>query len=364
MARTASPWFWEERQGWYVNKDGQRHFLGEHPVDSPSPKKARGKWNVPLPILQAFHELMAKAPKEPSAPEVDGLTIAEVFDKFLSWCKKHREPRTYDWYHDHLQGFMNHVGGELLRHPASALRPFHVIEWVDSHGEDWSPAYRRGAIMSVQRAFNLAEELGYIDASPVKRIKKPQPQRREKLVRPHEWEKIRDHYKPDDPFRILLEFSWETGCRPQESRCIEPRHIELENHRVVFAPAEAKGKKYHRIIRLTPRAEEILRQQMAGRPDGPVFRNEDGNPWTPYAIGCRFGRLKKHIGVRYAAYDLRHGFCQDLLENTGDPLATAELMGHRDPTMVSRVYSHMNQADSHLDRVLRRRTKSQDGMER
>ena len=31
MARTAHPWYWEERNGWYVNKDGKRHFLGDHP---------------------------------------------------------------------------------------------------------------------------------------------------------------------------------------------------------------------------------------------------------------------------------------------------------------------------------------------
>lgn len=35
MARIAAPWFREDRNGWYVNKDGQRHFLGDHPPDAP-----------------------------------------------------------------------------------------------------------------------------------------------------------------------------------------------------------------------------------------------------------------------------------------------------------------------------------------
>ena len=54
VARTASPWFWEERNGWYINKDGQRHFLGEHPADAPPPRKTKKKWNAPPDILRAF----------------------------------------------------------------------------------------------------------------------------------------------------------------------------------------------------------------------------------------------------------------------------------------------------------------------
>jgi hypothetical protein len=50
------------------------------------------------------------------------------------------------------------------------LKPFHVIEWTDKH-EDWSAAYRRGAIIAVQRPFNWAEELGYIAANLVKKIR-------------------------------------------------------------------------------------------------------------------------------------------------------------------------------------------------
>ena len=69
MARTASPWFWEERQGWYVNKDSQRRFLGDHPQDAPPPRKTKGKWNAPPPIVQAFHALMAAQPEPKAIPK-------------------------------------------------------------------------------------------------------------------------------------------------------------------------------------------------------------------------------------------------------------------------------------------------------
>jgi hypothetical protein len=88
MARTANPWFWEERNGWYVNRNGQRHFLGDHPADAPAPKKTKGKWNAPEAIRTAFHALMAAPPaREPrphSVPDsVPGqLSVSELFDKY------------------------------------------------------------------------------------------------------------------------------------------------------------------------------------------------------------------------------------------------------------------------------------------
>ena len=65
-----------------------------------------------------------------------------------------------------------------------------------------------------------------------------------------------------------------------------------------------------------------------------------------------FARLTRKIGRRYAAYDLRHGFCQRLLEGGGNHLAVAELLGHANEQMVASVHSHMNRATAHLRETL------------
>ncbi len=57
MARRPTPWFWEERAEWCVNIDGQRRKLGPHPDGYPPPKKTKGRWNAPQPIMQAFRAL-------------------------------------------------------------------------------------------------------------------------------------------------------------------------------------------------------------------------------------------------------------------------------------------------------------------
>ncbi|HXD85166.1 MAG TPA: hypothetical protein VN641_01650, partial [Urbifossiella sp.] len=109
MARTPNPWFWEERNGWYVTKDGIRHFLGDRPPDSPVPKKTKGKWNAPDGIRQEFHSLLAKKPEPTNTPSATGFTLGELFEKYLEWCQKHRAVRTYDGYVWHIQAFCDHL---------------------------------------------------------------------------------------------------------------------------------------------------------------------------------------------------------------------------------------------------------------
>ena len=335
MARTPKPWYWEERQSYFVTVRGTRHNLGSDKAEAD----------------RLFHELMAAKPQPvPTSP--DGPTVVAVFDKFLDWCQRHREKRTFEWYRDHIQDFLNRFPA-ICTQPVASLKPFHLIEWADAHA-DWGPAYRRGGLVAIQRPFNWAEKLGYIPATPVKHVEKPKAVRRENAVTADDWKRIKAHYPAGDTFALLLEFSWESGCRPQESKRIEARHIDLARMRVVFPPEEAKGKKRTRVIHLTPPAAAILKALLGEHADGPVFVNEDGKPWTAQAMSCRFGRLKKHLGVKFAAYDFRHGFCERLLESGADHLTVAELMGHADGKMVATTYSHLGTADRHLTDTLRK----------
>ena len=69
--------------------------------------------------------------------------------------------------------------------------------------------------------------------------------------------------KPSDPFRDLFQFVWYVGCRPQEARHIEPRHVQLDQERIVFPAEESKGKRVKRIIYLQGVALEIVQRLMA-----------------------------------------------------------------------------------------------------
>jgi hypothetical protein len=138
--------------------DGQRHPLGDHPADLSPPQKRKGKWVVPSSIEKKVHSLLSAPATQPnSAIPSAGLSVSELLDKFLDWTLKYKASRTFEWYRDHLQSFQNHLAAVPIA--AGDLRPFHVIEWIDKH-PNWSSAYRRGAIVAVQRPFQLGRRAG------------------------------------------------------------------------------------------------------------------------------------------------------------------------------------------------------------
>ena len=339
MARTPKPWFREDRQAWFVTINGQRYNLG------PDKEEA----------TRLFHQMMAKKPEAKSVPAADGLTVAEVYDKFLSWCRQHREPLTYKGFHEFIQSLLDHLKDDALL-PATELRPFHISEWVDKHPQ-WGPTRRRNAIIHTQRPFNWAYKLGYIRDNPIRHVEKPQARRRENPVSPQDFETILAKVK-DDAFRDLLLFAWETGCRPQEARHIEAKHVKLDDRRIEIPPAEAKGRKRWRLIRLTDTALAVVQKRLAGRREGKLFLNTKGKPWQAQAIVCRFQRLKEKLGKAWAAYDFRHGFAQKMLESGADMTEVAALMGHANAVMISTVYSHMDRAEDHLAEVLKKASDS------
>jgi hypothetical protein len=114
------------------------------------------------------------------------ITLRLIVRKYLDWCGKHRAPRTVEWYQGHLDGFLTYLGNQALM-PVIDLKPYHVVEWVDSH-QNWGDTYKRGGIIAVQRAMNWAEEMGYLAASPVTRVKKPPASRRDNPMTPEDFQ--------------------------------------------------------------------------------------------------------------------------------------------------------------------------------
>jgi integrase/recombinase XerC len=277
-------------------------------------------------------------------------TVSAIFRKYLAWCLKHRSARTAEWYDEHLASFLAHLGDQADC-PLASLKPYHVVEWIDAH-ETWGDTYKRGAIVAVQRACNWAEQMGYIDVTPLKRIAKPPARRRDNPMAPDDFQTILAWIEEGDPFRDLFLFIWHTGCRPQEARHIEPRHVDLDRAVVVIPKEEAKSKRYPRFIHLHGPALEIVRRLMGVRAEGKLFQNTRGQPWTKYALCNRMYRLSQVAGVKKTAYDMRHGFATRKLVQGHDHLTIAELMGHRDGTMLVKVYAHLDRNDAHLKRAL------------
>lgn len=279
------------------------------------------------------------------------ITVASLCEKYLAWCKNHRAPRSYEWYEGHIKNFLA-FHGDGHDFPATELKPYHIIEWIDSK-PTWGNTYKRGAIVAIQRVYNWAEEMGYITATPLRKIKKPPATRRETYMQFSDFEEILAKLTTTDPFRDLLQFVWFTGCRPQEVRHIEPRHVEIDKERIVFPAEESKGKRAKCIIYLSGVALEIIQRLLADETSGgKLFKNTRGDPWTKYSICNRFHRLSQATGKRMFCYAARHGFGTRKLVQGHDHLTVAALMGHTDGSMLAKVYSHIDQDTAHLKKAL------------
>jgi integrase len=321
MPHYPKPFFRKSRGLWYVQLDGKQHNLG---ADRDA-------------AFAAYRDLMATPKQKPMRAD----SLALLIDQFLGWVEKNRAPDTYIWYQSRLQLFVERY--PVLR--ARDLKPFHVQQWIDDF--DLSSGSKRNYARSIIRCLNWCEEQGLIDRSPLRHFKKPKGGRREVVVSAEQFASILDCMKR--PYwQDLVRFAWYSGARAAEILAIEKRHVDLQNHRIVFPVDEEKMERIPRIIYLNGDAEEIIRRLMAKTPAGPLFRNFDGVPWTTDAVNCAFVRVRKKLGVKFCLTTFRHTFAQRLLTAGVDALTVSVLMGHSDTNMLARVYSHLSHAPAYL----------------
>jgi integrase len=322
-------------------------------------RKDRNRWMLQLPsgtivtlgpdkdkAFRKYHEIMASQAGEsrqsPSASANDP-TVASILDQFLEWVAKNRKPRTYETYQERLQLFLSDLEDPKIL--VSHIKPYHITKFVGRH-PNWSATMRRGRMQAVQTALDWAVKEGLIDQSPLAKLQKPSPGRRDNPVTEVDHLGILAVVKGEG-FRDLLTLAWETGARPQEIVRAEARHLDRNLSALVFPPEEAKGNRW-RAVYLSPTARALVEKLAERYPSGPLLRNSDGVGWTPFAVSCAFGRAQKKMGKRFALYDYRHGWATSALERGIDPVTVSVLMGHADPSMLCRVYQHMSRNTANL----------------
>lgn len=370
MARQPKPWFRKDRDAWFVTIAGTRHNLGPE-------KKA---------AFDRFYALM----RAPKTVKVSSQAFAAVADSFLEWTTTNRSPETYEWYRYRLERFCQHWP-DLI---AAEIRPLHIQQWIDSYSE-LSRTSRRNYIRTVKRCVKWAVQQGYLDTDPVASMEVPGAEARDICITPAEFESFCSYIR-DDTFLELCKVCFESGCRPQEVLKVEARHFDAKNARWILPPKEAKGKKRPRIVYLSPYAMDVTERLVTKYPSGKLFRNINGKAWTTDAVNCGFLRTQIRIGQdrikqqgleldtlvqewmkrekisvpfdelstavrrkyrykvaatfapRYSLYALRHSWATRALQSGLDALTVAVLMGHSDPSTLSRVYQHLAHNPEHM----------------
>jgi integrase len=313
MGRRPKPWWRKERKCWYVTINKVTHRLSEDKKEA----------------YDMFHKMMSDPVSVASG------SVWEVFDSCLDWTLANRAFRTYDFYRERLQRFKNAVPNM----PVAKLTPDHVYRWLDAEGnKHWSDTYKRGCITALCRAFNWAVKARKIPFNPIKGIEKPEASQREMLITPQEFGAVLK-LVTDEPFRDILNIIWLTGCRPFEATRVEARHVKQGCWE--FPKKEGKGKR-PRVVFLVEEAEEITEKWVKRTPEGPIFRNSRGRPWTAMAFNSRFNRLKEKLGKKLCMYALRHSFVHHgLTKGKVDPVVMAAIAGHVNTNLILSTYGHL-----------------------
>jgi integrase/recombinase XerC len=323
MGRPSKPWYREDRARWVARVDGRQITLARGPK-SATEAAAR----------KELRRLLAERDRGVRVGPV-AIRTDELCDHFLHHVKTEREPATFDWYRRHLKSFCATHGAT----PAAEVRPHHVADWSNAHG--WGQNTRSGAVTAVKRAFSWGRKMGYIDADPIRDLARPAPARRTAIMSGAQTAEAIAGVSA--PLALLLEFLHETGARPGEGTLVAKADVDFARNLIVLTKhktARATGKR--RVIVLSARAAEIVRALAEANPEGPLFRNTEGNPWTRNAMSLAFRRLRRKTGMgrEATAQALRHRFATDAAGQYPNTVVAA-LLGHGSTAMVDRVYSHL-----------------------
>jgi len=342
MKRQPKPHFKKSHKAWYLNLNGKQIRLAS---------EEEGKERA----MEVYYQVMAGR-----LPPQQDQSAATVLYRFLMH-HENSPASTRRFYSRPVRSFMDYIGPSLR---VSDVQPYHVENWLNGchrvkklkggkpTDKPTSSTYRHNLVRAVKSAFQWAEDKGYIAKSPVRKVKVPPQYSRgdDAYLEPDQWAQV---LACDDAALLdLLIVMHETGCRPQEVRRVESRHFDRAAKCWEFPAAESKGKREKRIVLLSDRAFEICQRLALKCPEGPIFRNHRGKPWTGTGLDGRCARLSRKLGFRVTPYMVRHTFATEKITQGVDLVTIATLMGHVDLKMLMKVYQHVRKRGEHLRKAL------------
>lgn len=192
---------------------------------------------------------------------------------------------------------------------------------------------------ALKRFCNWLVEEGYLESSPMSRVRLPR--RPKRIPRDVSREDIRSLLQAtDNPRdRAIILFLASTGVRSGELRNLRLSNVDLEKR---IALVRGKGDK-ERFVFFDNRTAIALLHWLEVRPEVEedfVFTTFTGKQLTEAGLRQILRRLKKKAGVTnpVSPHRFRHAFAKQWMMNGGDEFSLAKLLGHED-IATTRMYS-------------------------
>jgi integrase len=358
------PRYYRSKSVWVANLDGKPYILARGP-----------KKETEQEAKEKYDDLVAARRVETDG---DRGPVWAVLNAWLNWLQTRVDPQpvapnTYAMNKRYIDSFCAMFGDV----PSRDIRPHHFDEWLrammdparvqKNNGRklSWGAGGRRKAMDKMRAAFAWASTVGgLIKVNPfqVPGAEKLRPKRvnhRGKKV-PIEDEEHRllvEHAlgRRHKDFAYLLMFLYGTGARPAEMHQAKAKEWDEDRKAFVIQPTEENVGRYklarlgkERTVYVPEYLVPLARALMAKYPEGPIFLNERGRPWTVKSICRRFDSHAKVINestgreaVREAvtAYSERHGYVTRWMQTPGADVKTLAVLLNTSVTVIEKHYS-------------------------
>lgn len=148
--------------------------------------------------------------------------------------------------------------------------------------------------------------------------------------------------------RAIVELFFATGCRLSELLSIDRGDFEAAEEvkdGVFEVWVLGKGDKYRQVY-FGLEVKAVVDEYLATRKDRfkPLFVSRENRRLGPSMVEKMFNDITARSGLqkRVTPHVLRHSYTSDLVNNNAPISAVSNLLGHADPTVTLKVYTHIN----------------------
>ncbi|MBF3683609.1 site-specific integrase [Burkholderia pseudomallei] len=289
-------------------------------------------------------------------------TFEKYFEAWLDGYKQQVKASTFEGYRKIVDNILIPKFGRLRL--AELKRPL-IKDWLKEYAAKHKPTNKRlGNIQSVLRkALHDAVDDEKIELNPmdgwsftvVEEVKDEDEDDDVDPFPPEDIAAILSKCKEQQE-RNLFEFAFWTGLRTSElcalqwgnvdwnAGTVRVRRAATRAGRAAHVKEGPKSKAGRRDVKLLPPALAALKAQKPFSfllEGGDIFLNpRTGKPWSgDQVIRLAWVRVLKLAGVRYRnPYQTRHTFASMMLSAGEHPMWVAKQMGHKDWTMIGRIY--------------------------
>lgn len=275
----------------------------------------------------------------------DQYTIGEALKNWLQRNQSKCQPSTIRDYNSAIYHHLIPTFGEMAISELTAIM-------VKAFLADLPCSNKRKSniLIPLRRVFDELYHDEIIDKHPLERVKNhPTSTREPEPFNADEMSRILQELSGQE--RNLIQFAFYSGLRTSELIALRWQDVDLDKNCIYVRSARVRGhlkctktKSGKREVTLQPQAREALisQQSLTSEQNDIVFHDSRSNqPWKDDQAIRKivWTPALKRAGIKYRnPYQTRHTFASMLLSRGENPMYVAQQMGHKDWSMIIKVY--------------------------